>query len=99
MSDMPKQCIPKTQLNFHNDNKGSRYLAMLARIGLDSPTKSLDSGDSTNWSWHNQEAEFAQKKLVTCTLACSTMANLMLQGQQRLALIDRMIGESKSYTS
>lgn len=49
-----KQCIPETQFNGHIGNKDVAYLAMLATIGLDSPTKSMESRDNINQSGHNQ---------------------------------------------
>lgn len=38
----PHQCILETQIICYDGNKGYTYLAMLARVGLDSPTRSLE---------------------------------------------------------
>lgn len=52
-----KQCILETQLICYDGNKNATYLAMLARVGLDSPTKSVESRDSSNQSNEMQERE------------------------------------------
>lgn len=39
-------CIPEIQMDMINENKGVAYRAMLARIGLDGPGNSNDSGES-----------------------------------------------------
>lgn len=50
-----QQCISETQLNCNVDNKGPAYFAMFARVGLDNPTKSIDSRDNINQSGDSQE--------------------------------------------
>lgn len=77
--DLPKLCILETQLNSQNDNKNASYLAMLAKIGLDSPTKSLDTKDNINKEGHNLAMVGGQRKIGMHKPACPNMASRMSQ--------------------
>lgn len=57
MDGAVQPCIPKIQLYSQNGNKNPIYLAMLGRIGLDSPTKSIVLRDSHTQSGDNHEME------------------------------------------
>lgn len=59
---------------------------MLARVGLASPTKSLDSEDNINHRGHNPEVVGAHRRIGMCKLECSKGANLRSIGQQSLTL-------------
>lgn len=53
-----RQCIPKTQLNVHNGNNESTYLAMLTSVRLDNPTKSFESRNNINQGGNHKTRRF-----------------------------------------
>lgn len=75
-------CIPKTQLEPLNENSGVAYLAMLARIGLDSPGKLDDPGDGNPGILHNQD----EGHHIMHTHVRNSFARLMELGQPMLTL-------------
>lgn len=71
--------------------KESTYLAMLARIGLGSPTKSFESLDSINQGGNIYGVE----KALINTPQLSGAASLMHLGQHSLSLRYGSIGKDK----
>lgn len=62
----PKHCFPETQLICYDGNKRYSYRAMLARVGLDSPIRSFESGDSTTLSCDIQGMGCVQNTTPVC---------------------------------
>lgn len=90
-----KQYILETQLNCYDGNKNSTYLTMLACIGLDNITKSLESQDGINQSSDILEVE---KQLINTPLRSSAV-NFMHLGNRSLSYKHRRIVNDKGKSS